>query len=85
MNYVKRCIGTPGDSLEIINRAVFLNNEIFEFQKEFSQYRYFVQTNGQPFSKAELKEKFDINYLTPNEEREYPFDQDVEEVLKKNI
>lgn len=84
MNYVKRCIGTPGDSLEIINRAVFLNNEIFEFpERSLPQYRYFVQTNGQPFSKAELKEKFDINYLTPNEEREYPFDQDVEEISKK--
>jgi signal peptidase I len=67
-NYVKRCIGIPGDSLEIVDRIVMVNNETFKFPDRSSpQYKYYVQTNGQPFSKAELKEKFDINFLVGKE------------------
>ena len=78
MNYVKRCIGIPGDSLEIVDRIVMVNNETFEFPDGSKpQYRYYVKTNGQSFSREELKEKFDINYLTPKEWEKYRFDQDV--------
>lgn len=30
-NYIKRCIGIPGDSVKIINKRVFVNNKLFPF------------------------------------------------------
>ena len=77
-NYVKRCVATPGDSLRIINTNVFVNGEAFKFpDRAFPQYLYYVKTNGQGFSKTQLKRDFDINYLTNTEQRKYPTDQDV--------
>lgn len=44
-NYVKRCVGEPGDSLQIINNQVYVNGVILE-DHEGVQYNYFVQTSG---------------------------------------
>lgn len=33
-NYIKRCIGTPGDKLEIINRTVFINDSLIHNPEE---------------------------------------------------
>jgi signal peptidase I len=77
-NYVKRCVGTPGDSLEIIDTKVFVNGNAMQFpDRSFPQFLYYVQTNGQGFSKKRLKKDFDINYLTSEQQRRYPTDQDV--------
>ena len=63
-NYVKRCVGTPGDSLEVIDTKVFVNGNAMQFpDRSFPQFLYYVQTNGQGFSKKRLKKDFDINYL----------------------
>lgn len=77
-NYVKRCIGTPGDSLEIVDRTVFINGNAFRFRdRSYPQYLYYVKTNGGGFSKKWLKDNLDINYLTNEEWSQYPDDQDV--------
>jgi len=52
-NYIKRCIGIPGDSVYITNRKVFVNNKEFKLP-ENGQYRYYVQTNGNGFSRKRL-------------------------------
>lgn len=44
-NYVKRCIGLPGDTLKIIDRQVFLNGQKAE-NPEKLQYQYLVHTDG---------------------------------------
>ena len=44
-NYVKRCVGTPGDSLQIINNIIFING-ISEPVRDGKQYNYFVRTDG---------------------------------------
>lgn len=44
-NYVKRCIGLPGDTLSIVNRQVYLNG-IQAVNPEKLQYQYMVTTSG---------------------------------------
>ncbi|MDR1723808.1 MAG: signal peptidase I [Tannerella sp.] len=44
-NYVKRCVGMPGDSLQIIDNKVYIDGKILE-DKKYVQYVYFVETDG---------------------------------------
>ena len=44
-NYVKRCIGLPGDTLSIVNRQVYLNG-VEAINPEKLQYQYHVTTTG---------------------------------------
>lgn len=44
-NYVKRCVGLPGDTLEIVNNQIYINHDVLE-DKEGVQYCYYVQTDG---------------------------------------
>jgi signal peptidase I len=44
-NYVKRCIGLPGDNLKIVNSQVYINN-VPSKNPENMQLNYFVQTTG---------------------------------------
>ncbi|KAA6335158.1 Signal peptidase I [termite gut metagenome] len=46
-NYVKRCIGLPGDTLQIIHRAIHLNG-IKQEDPEGIQFFYHVQATGKP-------------------------------------
>lgn len=45
-NYIKRCIATPGDTLEIINRKIFINDSLI-LNPETS---YFVKHKSRPRS-----------------------------------
>ena len=58
-NYVKRCVGTPGDSLRIIDNVIYVNGER-EPEREGLQLNYFVQTDGHLFS-AKYLEKLGIS------------------------
>lgn len=44
-NYIKRCVGMPGDSLEIKDRQLFINGELAD-KPDGMQYQYMVQTDG---------------------------------------
>ena len=44
-NYVKRCVGTPGDSLQIIDNVIYING-VKEPVHPYLQYNYIVQTDG---------------------------------------
>lgn len=48
-NYVKRCVGIPGDWIEIKNNQMIINGEK---QEKISgiQFNYFVQTDGTPLN-----------------------------------
>ena len=39
-NYIKRCIGMPGDDLQIINRQVYINGKELDLPKD-AQFKYF--------------------------------------------
>ena len=58
-NYIKRCIGIPGDVVEVRDRQVFVNDQPMD-TPEGVQYRYFVATdeviNDRVFEKFEVWE-----------------------------
>lgn len=53
-NYVKRCIGMPGDSLEIRYNQVYINGTAAVNPKEM-QLNYFVETNGALLSEQQFR------------------------------
>lgn len=44
-NYIKRCIAIPGDTLEIINQVVHINDKP-QILPELAQFKYLVKTDG---------------------------------------
>ena len=44
-NYVKRCIGMPGDSLKIVDNQVYIDGQILKNTKNV-QFVYYVETDG---------------------------------------
>jgi signal peptidase I len=54
-NYVKRCIGLPGDSLRIIDNQVYINNEQLATPKN-AQFNYLVETHGAFFTEKQFQQ-----------------------------
>ncbi len=58
-NYIKRCIGVPGDVVEIKDTQVYVNGEIFENPPKM-QFRYYLFTdeivNDRVFKKYDISE-----------------------------
>jgi len=48
-NYVKRCLGLPGETIQIKDGIVYANGKAVE-QPASVQYNYYVSTNGTPIS-----------------------------------
>jgi signal peptidase I len=44
-NYIKRCIGIPGDTLKVQERLIYINGKNVPLP-EYSQFRYYVKTDG---------------------------------------
>ncbi|MCU0421617.1 MAG: signal peptidase I [Bacteroidia bacterium] len=44
-NYIKRCLGIPGDTLSVVDQQVFINGVAVENPPKM-QFKYFVQTDG---------------------------------------
>ena len=54
-NYIKRCIAIPGDTLKIIDRTIYLNDEVFE-EPDDLQFSYRFETrNGVAINDKILK------------------------------
>jgi signal peptidase I len=53
-NYVKRCIGLPGDSLHIIENQVYINGEKIK-NPENMQLNYYVETDGTPVTEEQFR------------------------------
>ena len=73
-NYIKRCIGVPGDVVEVKERQVYINNEAID-NPEKMQFRYFLQTpetiSQRVFDKFDITERYKVNggymvFTTPN-------------------
>ena len=64
-NYIKRCVGMPGDKLEIVDTKLMINNKLGYFD-ENAQFNYNVITDGTGFSQEALqKKKITTESVTP--------------------
>ena len=60
-NYVKRCVGIPGDILELTESELIVNGEAQELLKGVkNQWHYKLNTNGTGLNPNILREKYDI-------------------------
>lgn len=53
-NYIKRCVGIPGDVVEIINSQLLINGKPLDDLKDI-QFQYLVNTNGTNFNPKTLE------------------------------
>jgi signal peptidase I len=58
-NYVKRCVATPGDKLEIIDQKLYINGKP-SYVSENMQYNYRVRTKTPGFNSALAQQQFDM-------------------------
>ena len=59
-NYIKRCVGIPGDIIEIKNTDLYVNGEPQQINDKMkNQFRYYIKTDGTLFSERTLK-KYNI-------------------------
>ena len=54
-NYVKRCVGLPGDTLQIKDCVVYLNG-VAQKQPENVQFNYIIETTGRPIPQDLFRE-----------------------------
>ena len=60
-NYVKRCVGIPNDTIEIIDGILYINNQVhLEPNGMKKQYLYNIKTKSSGLNPKILYEKFDI-------------------------
>jgi signal peptidase I len=57
-NFIKRCIGIPGDTIKIVDRTVYINGKP-EQNPGYRQYKYVLKTDGSPINQKNF-EKLDI-------------------------
>jgi signal peptidase I len=53
-NYVKRCVGMPGDTLSIINNQLYINGTE-AFNPENLQFAYYVETDGSILTEEQFR------------------------------
>lgn len=68
-NYIKRCVGIPGDTLQIRDQVVSINGTPQPLPPE-SETWYVVKTRGQPIEEDAMKEQYDIDIAKDEEFRE---------------
>ena len=59
-NYIKRCIGIAGDTLQIISQVVYINGKATKLP-DYSETNYIVVTGGQQLDETVMKEEYDID------------------------
>ncbi len=65
-NYIKRCIGLPGDEVELVDGEILVNGKT-SADRPGKKYKYYVSTNGDPLPDSLLDSlKILKNFLTYN-------------------
>jgi signal peptidase I len=85
-NLVKRCVGLPGDSLEVRNGYVYINGKQNILpDRAHLQFSYYVQPKTNRFNPAQIKERYDITdrFGIINRQNTYKFLAISDEALAK--
>ena len=86
-NYIKRCIGIPGDTIRIVNGAVNINGTE-EIDKDMMVSKYYVRTYSKKLSDSLLNElgikEEDISYNPNNHIHILPLDMKSYRMLQKH-
>ena len=85
-NYVKRCVGEPGDTLQVINNVVWVNGES-EPERAGIQYNYIVRTDGHLLTRTYLDKlgiSHDDQHLLEPGIYHFPLTKEMYENLVKN-
>jgi len=53
-NYVKRCVGMPGNTLQVINNQVYIDGTALPTPPK-AQFNYYVETNGSRFTEKQFR------------------------------
>jgi len=64
-NYIKRCVGIPGDTLSVVDSKLYINHKLAYVPKNL-QYNYRVSAKGRGFLKKDLLEKDITTEFNPN-------------------
>lgn len=83
-NYIKRCVGIPGDILEIKNHELYVNGKPSGSTDEM-QFRYSLTFGQSQIDQKALKEKFDINRDEVFQSDTFVFNMPLSEKVKKEI
>ena len=68
-NYIKRCVGVPGDSIELVNGVLYVNGNIEQHpQGEMTHYR--VKTDGRPIDLDNIQNNVGVELRWSNKEGE---------------
>jgi signal peptidase I len=59
-NYIKRCVGLPGDLIQVKNSRLFVNGAP-AFVADNAQTEYLVETNGKPIPEDYIEDSLGIN------------------------
>jgi len=59
-NYIKRCIGIAGDTLQIKDQIVYINGQATALPL-YSETYYYITTAGQPLDETVMKEEYDVD------------------------
>jgi signal peptidase I len=65
-NYIKRCIGIAGDTLQIKKQFVFINGQPTSLPPQSETY-YYVQTGGQQLDETVMKEEYNVDVSNTDE------------------
>jgi signal peptidase I len=65
-NYIKRCIGISGDTLQIKKQVVYINGQPTSLPPQSETY-YYVQTGGQQLDETVMKEEYNVDVSNTDE------------------